>query len=148
MRSTPSLRSFPDVAFETVSMFVWLTMAFSRPFKEDRLGSLLPRLSPPGDRWCDVPGFVPAGSVSSSSTLARQFEFLKLFGGGKEPWKYERHVLCFILNSSLLSFSGLSAPLGDMAHKRMHWLPVNTKRGRWTQKTHIPSRVLFLCTYY
>ena len=26
-------------------------------------------LSPPGDRWCDALGFVPAGSVSSSSPL-------------------------------------------------------------------------------
>ena len=33
----PSLRSFPNVAFEMVPMFVWLTMALSRPFKEDRL---------------------------------------------------------------------------------------------------------------
>ena len=30
---------------------------------------LFQRLSPPGARWCDVLGFVPAGSVSSSSTL-------------------------------------------------------------------------------
>ena len=37
MRSTKSLRSFPDVAFETVPMFVWLTVALSRLFKEDRL---------------------------------------------------------------------------------------------------------------
>ena len=37
MRSTPSLGSFPSVAFETVPMFVRLTMALSRPFKEDRL---------------------------------------------------------------------------------------------------------------
>ena len=32
-----SLRSFPNVAFEMVPMFVRLTMALSRPFKEDRL---------------------------------------------------------------------------------------------------------------
>ena len=37
MHTTPSLRSFPNVAFETVPMFVWLTMALSRPVKEDRL---------------------------------------------------------------------------------------------------------------
>ena len=37
MRS--SLRSFLNVAFETVPMFVWLTMALSRPFKEDRLAN-------------------------------------------------------------------------------------------------------------
>ena len=30
---------------------------------------LFPSLSPPGDWWCDVLRFVPAGSVSSSSTL-------------------------------------------------------------------------------
>ena len=43
----------------------------SRPFKEDRLAlqSLFPCLSPPCDRWCGVLGFVPTGSVSSSSTL-------------------------------------------------------------------------------
>ena len=33
MHSTPSLRSFPNVAFGTVPMFVWLTMALSCPFK-------------------------------------------------------------------------------------------------------------------
>ena len=36
MRSIPSLRRFPNVPFETVSMFVWLTMALSCRFKEDR----------------------------------------------------------------------------------------------------------------
>ena len=30
---------------------------------------LFPRLSPPGNPWCDILGFVPAGSVSSFSTL-------------------------------------------------------------------------------
>ena len=41
MRSTSSLRNFPNVASETVAMFVGLTMALSRPFKEDRLAFLL-----------------------------------------------------------------------------------------------------------
>jgi len=36
MRSTPSLRRLPNVAFKTVPMFVLLTMVLSRPFKEDR----------------------------------------------------------------------------------------------------------------
>ena len=36
MRSAPSLRRVPNVAFKTVPVFVGLTMAFSRPFKEDR----------------------------------------------------------------------------------------------------------------
>ena len=45
-------------------MFVWLTMALSRTFKEDRLALPLSLL-----KAIDVLGFVPAGSVSSSSTL-------------------------------------------------------------------------------
>ena len=53
-RSTPSLRSFPNVVFETVPMLVWLTMALSRPFKEDRLA--LPLSTPLPSRrslvWC------------------------------------------------------------------------------------------------
>ena len=36
VRSTLSLRTFPNVAFETVPVLVWLTMALSRPLKEDR----------------------------------------------------------------------------------------------------------------
>jgi len=36
-RPTPSHRSFPSIAFKTVPMFVWLTIALSRPFKEDHL---------------------------------------------------------------------------------------------------------------
>ena len=36
MRSTPSLRSVPKVALETVPKLFWLTMALSRPLKEDR----------------------------------------------------------------------------------------------------------------
>ena len=47
-RSTPSLRHFLNVAFETVLMFVCLTMALSRPFKEDRLA--LPLSAPLSSR--------------------------------------------------------------------------------------------------
>ena len=36
IRSIPSLRSFPNVAFETVPMFVWLRTAFCCPFSENR----------------------------------------------------------------------------------------------------------------
>ena len=35
----PSLRSFPNFAFETVPVFVWLTMALACPSKEDHLAS-------------------------------------------------------------------------------------------------------------
>ena len=39
MRSAPSLRRFPSVPFRTVAMLVWLTLALSPPFKEDRSSS-------------------------------------------------------------------------------------------------------------
>ena len=61
MRSTPSLSSFPNVAFEMVPVFARLTVSLSRPVKEDRLAPPS-RLAPPGDLWCDVLAFVPAGS--------------------------------------------------------------------------------------
>ena len=41
---------------------------------------LFPRLSSPGHWWCDVLGFVPAGSVSSSSTLQIFREASHLWG--------------------------------------------------------------------
>ena len=37
MRSTLSLRSFPNIAFETIPVFVWLTVGPSGPFKKDCL---------------------------------------------------------------------------------------------------------------
>ena len=75
MRSIPSFRRFPNVAFETVPMFVWLTMALSCPFKEDRLALLFFHtylLQPIID--------VPAGSVSSSPTLQTFREASHLWG--------------------------------------------------------------------
>ena len=56
MRSTPSLRDFLNVAFKTVPMFTWLSMALSRPFKEHR--PALPLFTPISSRrsivWCTV----------------------------------------------------------------------------------------------
>ena len=49
-----SLTSFPNVSFETASLFVWLTMALSCPFKEDH--QVLPLSTPLSSRrlmaWC------------------------------------------------------------------------------------------------
>ena len=45
MRSTPSLRSFPNVAFETVPMIVWLTVALSRPYSSSSASSCSTPLS-------------------------------------------------------------------------------------------------------
>ena len=54
MRSTPSLTSFPNVAFETVPVFVWLTMALSRP--STKIVLALPLSTPLSSRrsmvWC------------------------------------------------------------------------------------------------
>ena len=41
LHSTPSIRSLPNTAFETVPLFIWLTMALSHSFKEDCLALLL-----------------------------------------------------------------------------------------------------------
>ena len=80
MPCTPSLRRSPNVAFKTVLVFVWFTMTISRRFKKGRWALSFPRLSPPGDRWRGVRlGFVPAGSVSSSSTL-------QMFRDGSHMW--------------------------------------------------------------
>ena len=71
MRSTPSLRRFPNVALRTVPVLVWLPMALSpRPVKEDRWA--LPLSTPLSSRrsmvWC--PWLCARRySVSSSSTL-------------------------------------------------------------------------------
>ena len=94
MRSTPSLRSFSNVAFETVPVFVWFTMALSRPFKEDRQAlplstSLSSRRSMVwcpwlcARRWClqllstsDLPRRKPLVRVSFPASLsARSFPF-------------------------------------------------------------------------
>ena len=101
MRSTPSLRSYLNVAIETVSIFVCLTTALSRPFKEDLLALPFSRLSPPGDRWCDVLGFVPAGSVSSSTTI----QIISICEG------------CFARQSIPRSFSLTPACPGQYTHR-------------------------------
>ena len=70
MCSTPSLGHFLNVAFDD-NFNVCLTdngpISFFQGRSFERF--LCPRLSPLGDQSCDTIGFVPAGSVSSSSTL-------------------------------------------------------------------------------
>ena len=67
-RYTPSPRSFHSVAlyFRCWSDWRWPFLVLSMKIAER---FLFLRPSPLGDRWCDVLGFVPAGSVSSSSPL-------------------------------------------------------------------------------
>ena len=58
IHSTPSLRSFPNVAFESVLMFVWLTMAPSSFQGRSSSGFLSLRLSPACDRYMAWIGLV------------------------------------------------------------------------------------------
>ena len=65
-----SFRSFPNAALNQFqSLFVWLMMALSRPFKEDCQAFPLSASPSPWGRWCDVLGFVLESTVSSSSTI-------------------------------------------------------------------------------
>ena len=60
----------PNAAFETVPMFVWLTMALPFfIFQGNHHHFLFLCSSPPGNIWCDVFSCVPAGCVSSSLFL-------------------------------------------------------------------------------
>ena len=79
MRSTPSLSIILRDRVERIIMLCCCFLPMKLPWNssnvrltdDDPLSSfqrfLFPCLSPPGERWCDVLGFVPAGSVSSSS---------------------------------------------------------------------------------
>ena len=75
MRSTPSLRSFPKVAFQKKfqcsSDWPDSTPLSLQGMKKivGRFLTLSTTIFPPCDRWCGVLSFVPVGSVSSSSTL-------------------------------------------------------------------------------
>ena len=48
VHSTLSVQSVPNIAYETVPMFIWLIMALSCPFKEDQA---LPLPMPLSSRW-------------------------------------------------------------------------------------------------
>ena len=65
--SSTSLRSFPSVAFEMVPVSIWLTMALSRPFKEDCLALIL----------SDLPRSKPLVTVAVPTSLSAQsFAFI------------------------------------------------------------------------
>ena len=70
MLSCPNTWLFSTFTFETVSVFNWWWPSQALlSFLEDHYRFLFSCLSPPGDWWCHVLGFMPACSVSSSSTL-------------------------------------------------------------------------------
>ena len=109
VHSTPSLRHFPNIAFETVPMSVCLMMAFSHPFNKDCwvLTLSMPFSSRQSMLWC--PWLCAhTGSVSSSSTLQAfhdgshlwlllcppvylhsRFWWLQLVQGSRSAWIFE-----------------------------------------------------------
>ena len=76
MRPTPSLGIFPNVAFETVPMFVGLTITLSRPFKEDR--RMLPLSASLSSRRSINP-FTVVMSVKKRPIRVRNFKSLCIF---------------------------------------------------------------------
>ena len=59
----------PVSIFETVLLFIWLMVGPFPSYQGRLLSTPVPCLSPPGGWWGAVLGFVPAGSLSSFSTL-------------------------------------------------------------------------------
>ena len=136
MRSTLSLRNFPSIGFETVTVFVWLTIALSCPFKEDcQALPFFPCLASPGSWWCDVLGFVPAGSVWSSSTLQIFCDTSHLWGN------INRLLLTFWLAEAALLIGGLEPCI--MWHKM--------DEVRWVSHVHklkcYQALYLYRCRY-
>ena len=66
--------TLPLKQFQCSSDWRWSSLVLSRKVVSR---FLFPRLSPPGDQWCDVLGFMPAGSVSSFSALEIFWEAIK-----------------------------------------------------------------------
>ena len=90
MRSTRSLSGvFPTLPlkqFQCSSDWQWSSLVRSSQIV---LRFLFPRLSPSCDRRCDALGFVPAGSVSSTSTL-------QIFRDTSHMWWCPPvHLLCY-----------------------------------------------------
>ena len=69
--------TLPLKQFQCSSLWRWSSVVLSRKIVSR---FIFPRLSPPGDRWCDVLGFVAAGSVSSFSALQFFREASHLWG--------------------------------------------------------------------
>ena len=66
LRLSEVFPKLPLKRFQGSSDWRWPSLDLSMKIVER---VLFQRLSPPGDQWCDVLGFVHAGSVSSFSTL-------------------------------------------------------------------------------
>ena len=85
MRSTPSLK-FPQRCLWSSSNVRRIDDGPLSSFQGRSSSASSFHTSPPGDRWCVVPGFVPAGSVSSSLKQAT--------GEGC----FSRHCVCSVIS--------------------------------------------------
>ena len=83
--------------------------------------------------------FSPRKINGSNSKSISACIILRGGGGGGEKRKR------FILSSSLLLFSGLFAPIGEIAHERMHVLSVISCKKKARHKTRHMSRPVFSC---
>ena len=81
-------------------LFFRLTIVLSLPFKEDHRAL-------PDDWWCDVLGFVPAGSVSSSSTH-------QIFRDVRHSWWLLCHPVCLLGYYLWLLYIKGSTSTGDL----------------------------------
>ena len=106
--------TLPFKRFQCPSDWQWPSLVLWRKIV---LRFLFLRVSPPGDRWCDVLGFVSAGSVSSFSTLQIFREASYLWG-----------LLCQPVCSVISIHSGMSRAVHPQGFSRVdvdHWhIPV------------------------
>ena len=115
MCSVLSIRSLPSVAFQIVPVLVWLTMALSRPSKEDHLALPLFTLMPHPYSYLMVwrLGSVPAGKIPS-------FQTPQIFQHTSHSWQ----LLC--LPVSLLShFPSLTLGQYAQSHRSLQWCMMN-----------------------
>ena len=102
MCSTPSLRSFLNVAFETAPVFVWLTVALSHLFNEALVhASLFQAIN-----WCNVLGFVPASSVPSSTAL-------QIFQDASHLWRLLCYLFCHFPSMGVKYQDSVNQPLQE-----------------------------------
>ena len=64
-----------------------------------------------------------------------------------KKWKRTMKIKTTVSFSVLHCFHSTGYLLLIIAHERMYLLSINTKEGSSQNETHVPSRVLLLCTY-
>ena len=123
----PSFRSFPSVAFVTVQVFVWLTMALSRPLKEDR--PALPLSTPLSSRR----------SMVRCPGLCDRRECLKFLNTSDLKGKCKPLVVTALpatLSARQFPFTPICP--GQLAHRI--FLSINEAHAYWSRVVSFPTR--------